>query len=766
MDQSGWLAAIGSSALDVLAALPQGLIAVLAALIGAATGFALLWRSMRGRGGAVSAGIETSDGSVLLFRGRRLCAMNDAAAAMLAELPGEGSELDRLCRWVEGQSPELAAEIAALLDTGKPFAANFSAGDGRNLELRGETRGALVALILRETSLARRGQIEAEERLQRIEEENRALRALVNAAPVAMWRRRPSGEILWANAAYDREAADHGELTGWSRFPFAGPTEGLGQETGGRAPRRMALYGKEGERRWFDVLERGGEEGEIVGAAVNVDQIVRVEAALKRFVETLTETFAHLPIGLAVFDKNRRLGLFNPAISDILKLDPAWLATRPGLRDFLERLRENRQMPDQPDFLAWRRKLTTLERDAEAAAYEEDWVLPSGQTLRVIGRPHPLGAIAFLFEDISATVMIERRYRSEIEMLRAVLQKFPEAIVLFGPDGMLAYANTAFRSVWGFDAGLGQTAPHVSRLIDRWASLSEPSPVWRELKDFATGREARSAWTERVALTDGRILRARVAPLPDGSTLACFWDETDRERMLARLHERIAALEAERDLRLSRIAELQEGADGGLVRLSELAERLAKGDGGPVWNELSDAVAELKFGLGALGEAAEADAAGDAGPADLGRSLRAVQGSIEEAARERGVTLSVEGIDELALPEMPPGRLRQILFNFLTEAVSACPDRACVEIAAATEGDQLRLTARAPLAEGPRDPAATGVAGALLRRILRMEGGEVSLGPDAEGAMRVLTCTLPLRPGTPTRNQPRSIAGSRGSSPG
>ena len=66
-------------------------------------------------------------------------------------------------------------------------------------------------------------------------------------------------------------------------------------------------------------------------------------------------------IGLAVFDKNRRLGLFNPALTDLVKIDAVWLAGRPSLRDFLERLRETRQMPEQKDFASWRRKLSELE---------------------------------------------------------------------------------------------------------------------------------------------------------------------------------------------------------------------------------------------------------------------------------------------------------------------------------------------------------------------------------------------------------------------
>ena len=106
-----------------------------------------------------------------------------------------------------------------------------------------------------------------------------------------------------------------------------------------------------------------------------------------------------------------------------MKIDAVWLAGRPCLRDFLERLRETRQMPEQKDFASWRRKLSELEEGARDGTYEENWQLPSGKIFRVTGRPHPQGALAFLFEDISTAIMLERKYRSELELCQATLDR-------------------------------------------------------------------------------------------------------------------------------------------------------------------------------------------------------------------------------------------------------------------------------------------------------------------------------------------------------
>ena len=111
-------------------------------------------------------------------------------------------------------------------------------------------------------------------------------------------------------------------------------------------------------------------------------------APLRR--ETLTETFAHLPIGLAVFDKNRRLGLFNPA-ADRPREDRRRLARRPALAARLpERLRETRQM-EQKGFLLLAPQARRAGGRRADGTYEENRVLPSGKIFPRDRPPLPAG---------------------------------------------------------------------------------------------------------------------------------------------------------------------------------------------------------------------------------------------------------------------------------------------------------------------------------------------------------------------------------------
>jgi PAS domain-containing protein len=249
---------------------------------------------------------------------------------------------------------------------------------------------------------------------------------------------------------------------------------------------------------------------------------VRAERALRDFVQTLTKTFAELPIGLAIFDRQRQMQLFNPALIDLLGVAPEFMSGRPTLYAFLDRLRETRMMPEPKDYRSWRQQMAELEQASAAGHHSETWTLPSGQTYRVTGRPHPDGAVAFLFEDISSEVSLTRRFRAELELGQEVIDALPQAMAVFLSSGELVTSNIAYAELWGVDPGatLGQmTAIDALRT---WQLLSEPNPIWAEARDYLGKIGPRAVWTAEARMQDGRRLGCRFAPLAGGSTLASF----------------------------------------------------------------------------------------------------------------------------------------------------------------------------------------------------------------------------------------------------
>src|SRR5690606_28529671 len=169
--------------------------------------------------------------------------------------------------------------------------------------------------------------------------------------------------------------------------------------------------------------------------------------------------------------------------------------------------------------------------NTEAADYEELWHLADGSNIRVLARPHPHGALAFTFDDVTERMRLEQRYRHSIDLRRATLDGLTEGIAVFGSNGLLQFVNEAFHEIWGTDGDSVYAAMHARQLIALCEEIAFEPEVWQKLHGFITGEESRRAWTARLRTGTGRALTARFAPLPDGSTLAVFSEITDSERI-------------------------------------------------------------------------------------------------------------------------------------------------------------------------------------------------------------------------------------------
>ncbi len=304
---------------------------------------------------------------------------------------------------------------------------------------------------------------------------------------------------------------------------------------------RLDLPGQ-GKPLWFDCHRFETARG-TVNFGLPADATVRAETALREFVQTLTKTFAHLPIGLAIFDRQRQLALFNPALIDLTTLGPDFLSGRPTLFSFLDHLREARMIPEPKDYRSWRQQMTELEKAASTGHYQETWTLPSGLTYQVTGRPHPDGAVALLIEDISAEVSLTRRFRSDLELGQAVVDSLTEAIAVFSPAGVLVMSNAAYARMWGTDPAttLGEVGATESMRL--WQSGSLPNPIWADARDFISSIGPRADWTGEAVLQSGQRIACRFQAIAGGATLAGFLpQESDAvlplgPRHLHRLHE-------------------------------------------------------------------------------------------------------------------------------------------------------------------------------------------------------------------------------------
>ncbi len=446
----------------------------------------------------------------LVFEGRALVACDGAAGASFDRSEPVGDDWSRAVAFLE---PDFPALDPARPPSALPAGAIRSATTGEVLTVRHEA-GTVTLSLDAEAEGGEKPDAAAEAATT---PEFAALKDATHLLPFPVWMTGPDGALEWANATC--LAMSQGSDT-WPPPPIFDPAL-LPQPTPEGASARVPLGTDETPGHWFEVHARRAGTRTLYAAA-NVDAAVRAERSLGEFTQTLTKTFAHLTIGLAIFDQKRRLVLFNPALVDMTGLDPQGLAARPTLVGFLDRLRDRRIIPEPKDYTSWRRKMVELEAAAVDGSYGETWALPTGQTYRVTGRPHPDGAVIFLFEDISAEMSLTRRFRTELEMGQSVIDSLDEAVAVFTPGGVLAMTNAAYVALWGHDPDTDLAEMSVGDATALWLARSAPTPAWGDFRDFARQGPARAEWSADVTLRDGRPLSCRFVPLSGGGTLAAF----------------------------------------------------------------------------------------------------------------------------------------------------------------------------------------------------------------------------------------------------
>ncbi|MFQ5437725.1 MAG: PAS-domain containing protein, partial [Paracoccaceae bacterium] len=343
---------------------------------------------------------------------------------------------------------------------------------------------------------------------------------ILDRSPMLIWRCAVGGRIPWGNRAY-RDLAERA-------FPDIPPSDGHlpvlfeKPEHAALGSRRMlSLPGIQGVQ-WFEQFSYPLDCGETIFFSLHADPVVKAEEALRNFVQTLTKTFAHLPTGLAIFDRDRHLALFNPALSDLTTLEPDWLTARPTLHAFLDRLREKRHIPEPRDYKAWRDRIEILDKAAQDGTFEEHWPLPSGQTYRVTGRPHPEGAVAFLFEDITSSVSLERQFRSDLELDQSVIDALDDGLAVFNVEGDLVLSNDALARQWGCDPRELLTRLGAHEALEMWIGKSRPCVAWTRFGEFLALGGEREGGGGAVRLKNGTRLHFTFQALARGAVLCRF----------------------------------------------------------------------------------------------------------------------------------------------------------------------------------------------------------------------------------------------------
>jgi signal transduction histidine kinase len=586
-----------------------------------------------------------------------------------------------------------------------------------------------------------------------------------------VWARDQRGRLIFVNSAYARavEASDSAdavacklELLDRTARDELARAHATGEAYAGRLPAIAA-----GERRIFDVVDAPSGAGS-AGMAIDRTEVETMRAELARMIEAHRRVLDQLATGVAIFNVDRKLIFYNTAFRSLFDLDTGLLDQSPTDACLLDTLRTARKLPEEQDFRQWKQQLYEAYRAVEPK--EHMWHLPDGRTLRVVTTPNPEGGVTYLYDDVTERLAMHRRYDALIKVQSETLDHLVEAVAVFGSDGRVRLHNPAFQRMWKLSPEALDVHPHVEAVTAWTQALHDDNTVWRNLRAAVTAIDEREPIVARIERRDGMTLDMTTMPLPDGATLVTFQDISDSVNVERALRERNEALEAADGIKIEFVHHVSYELRSPLTNIIGFANLLGDATFGPLTDKQHEYLGYITVSTNALLaiinnilDLATIDAGAmslNLSEVDIRASMDAAAEGVQDRLVKNDLTLDITAASGIGSFTADERRLRQILFNLLSNAVGFSPAGETVTLAAERRPDAVVFTVtdrgpgippdqkdkvfdwfetdpRGSLHRGP------GLGLSLVRSFVELHGGSVTID-STPGRGTTVTCLFPL----------------------
>ncbi|WP_316239359.1 sensor histidine kinase [Bradyrhizobium sp. SZCCHNR1015] len=665
---------------------------------------------------------------------------------------------------------QLDRAVDALREAGEGFMLNLTTSHGHAIEAMGRAIGGQAIVRIRELSGLRRELAETQLRFKALGEETESLRALASALPWPIWARQANGALAYVNPAYARaaDARDVPDAIGRNiELLDSADRIDLQRALGanGRFEGRLPIV-TGGERRMYDVRAFMLGHGS-AGVAIDASEAAALDAAVVRMREAHRRTLDQLSSGVAVFDGQRRLAFYNDSYRRLWGLDPAFLDSQPDDSSVLDRLRAARKLPEQADFRAWKAKLHEAYRAVEAA--KDTWFLPDGRALSVVTTPNPEGGVTYLFDDVTESFALARRFDGLIRVQRETLDSLAEGVAVFGSNGRVELFNPAFAKMWRLSPDQLREHPHIDT-VESWChQLYDDAVAWRTIREAITSIENRLDAALKLERKDGSVLDCMSRPLPDGATMLTFQDITDTENVERALRESNEALEAAGQMKIDFVHHVSYELRAPLTTIIGFAHFLSDPSTGPLTPkqaEYLDYVTKSTNALLALTnnilDLATIDAGAmklELGPVDAAKAIEAAAEGVQDRLATDRIRLTIAVDPDVGSFVGDERRVVQVLYNLLANAVGFSPPDSSVVVSARRTDHSVTfaVTDSGPgippevkdkvfewfesHSQGSRHRGA-GLGLSLVRSFVELHGGRVRMD-SVVGKGTTVTCDFP-----------------------
>ena len=663
------------------------------------------------------------------------------------------------------------AALQRLRERGEGFRMTLKTNAGRFIDAEGRALGGRAILRLRDVTGERAELMKMKREFARMHGELERLRTVLDSVEQPVWLRDGEGRLAWANAAYlaaiEADSAEDARNRKLELLDSAARAQAAKQrEAGKRFSARTAAI-VTGKRRMLDVTETPSPGG-AAGVAIDVSEVEQLRTDLSREMEAHVRTLDQIPTAVAIFDAGQHLTFHNTAYRQLWGLDQPFLDSGPADNDILDRLRGMRKLPEQADFRSWKADVLSAYRSIEPR--ETWWHLPDGRTLRVVANPNPNGGLTYLFDDVSDHIKLESRFNALLRVQGETLDTLAEGVAVFGSDGRLRLSNKAFARLWRLPEALTGDNPHLDAIVDHCRQNVPAEEPWAEIRAaVAGGSDGRTGFALRMERKDGIVLDCAGQPLPDGAMLLTFIDVTASVNVERALTEKNDALERAARLRDEFVHHVSYELRSPLTTIIGFTQLLSDETVGALNTRQREYAGHIMRSSGALLaiindilDLASIDTGSlelDPADIDIRDTIDAAVRGLEDRIAESDLHLDIAVADSIGSFTGDGKRIRQVLFNLLSNAIGFSEPGGRIRVAAERRDDEIvfsvsdqgqgipdhvaaRVFERFESHTGGTAHRGVGLGLSIVRSFVELHGGHVSLD-STPGTGTTVTCVFP-----------------------
>ncbi len=695
----------------------------------------------------------------------------------LPERTGAPAERNAFLSFRAWLSPESAVMLEEATDklrrTGEGFQIALRTAGGTLVEATGRTSGRRAILRLRELSGERKSFAELKEQAIFVIGELSALRALADMLPIPLWRRNRIGKLTWVNAAYVRAvdaASQESVLTaGIELLPSRSRDAIRAAHIAGRAFNEGVAAIVAGGRRQFEIMDAPIEDG-AVGAAIDMTELTSVREELRApdAKRTRARSISWRPgwqcsAGTAASTSTTRRSARS------LACPGSGSSAAPEESAILDQLRADRKLPEQSNYRDWRARHLAAYQASEPR--EELWHLPDGRTLRVVALPNSDGGMIYIYENVTQEIMLESRLTALSQLQGATLDHLSEAVAVFGTDGRLRLFNPVFAEIWRLSPMSLRAEPHISEIIANCQVIHDDKAAWDEIRAAVTDLDRDEQTSGRMERPDGSVIDYATVALTEGMTMLTFVDVTDSARIERVLKERNEALEAADRLKSDFIQHVSYELRSPLQTIIGFSELLFDQPGKlrkqqrEYMGHINSSSRALLALINDILDLATVDAGImmlDIAETDIAAVVASSVEGLRDRLEEQKITLEIVVPDDIGIFHVDAQRVRQILFNLVSNAIRFSNAGGHIRVAAAREGNHVTFTVEDDGVGIPKEAMAgifepfetyavqgrrggAGLGLSIVKSLVKLHGGSVDIRSE-EGKGTTAIVRLPVVP--------------------